>query len=52
MFLWFLLCMTDLHEVVGSEVFIFLCVGNFGVTTGRPIQSYGSGAGTRDGGRV
>ena len=30
----------------------FLCVGNFGFTTGRPIQDYGSGPGTRVGGRA
>ena len=28
----------------------FLCVGNFGIT--RPIQDYGSGPGTGDGGWV
>ena len=33
-----------------SVVKYFLCVGNFGFT--RPIQEYGSGPGTQDGGRA
>ena len=39
-----------LDKAVCSEIFLFLCVGNFGFT--RPIQDYSSGPGTRDGGRV
>ena len=30
----------------------FLCEGNFGFTTSRPIQDYSSGPGTRDGGQL
>jgi hypothetical protein len=40
----------ELHEVVSGEVFLFLCVGNFGFT--RPIQDYDSGPGIRYGGQV
>ena len=34
----------ELPEAVSGEVFLFLCVGNFGFT--RPVQDYGSGPGT------
>ena len=40
----------ELHEVVSGEIFLFLCVGNFGFT--RPIQDYDSGPGIRYGGQV
>ena len=38
----------ELDKVVSTEVFLFLCVGNFGFT--RPIHDYSSGPDTRDGG--